>query len=518
MCTYLHKAPNGVYYFRMGIPVELRPRFDGRREIKHSLRTKDRDDAKRLIPDHTKAALRLLEQARGEAQPVPATQPAPVSSPARAARLRRLEAYDREQDELAQIDNDKWAEREWEREERQPLADHLAQRLSSADVELTPVEAAAKDLIEDQRFEADLAREQLAFARMAQYKPQPVDANAASEKSIDTDPGSLLNPGIFDQWKSEGSKRPKTIDMVKKSADWFQARIGNVPVQEITKAHILDFKKQLIAEGQTVANINVRLSHISLLLGWAARNDVVPVNVAKETQIPNPQAKKNRRKPFDLAALKAIFGGPVHAKGERPKQGKGEAAYWLPVLALFTGARVRELAQLRRGDVSEQEYPDADGNVCKGWFLNITEDTDDEGLTNAIKNDASERLVPVHPKLIELGFVGYVEGLANQKGRIFPELPEDIYGNPAAKWGEWFGPYLRKVCGVTDRRMTFHSFRHTFKDYARNARIEDGIQRQIMGHEGGDVADQYGAGYSLHVVAAAMATYRVPGLEIAPPV
>ena len=56
MCTYLHKVPNGVYYFRLSIPVELRPRFDGRREIKHSLRTKDRETAKKLIPDQTKAA------------------------------------------------------------------------------------------------------------------------------------------------------------------------------------------------------------------------------------------------------------------------------------------------------------------------------------------------------------------------------------------------------------------------------------------------------------------------------
>lgn len=135
---------------------------------------------------------------------------------------------------------------------------------------------------------------------------------------------------------------------------------------------------------------------------------------------------------------------------------------------------------------------------------------------NAIKNDASERLVPVHPKLIELGFIEYVQGLGKQKGRIFPELPEDIYGNPAAKWGEWFGGYLRKVCKVTDSRMTFHSFRHTFKDYARSARIEEGVQRELMGHEGGDVADQYGSGYALHVLVDAMATYRVPGLTIPP--
>jgi integrase len=165
-----------------------------------------------------------------------------------------------------------------------------------------------------------------------------------------------------------------------------------------------------------VANVNVRLSHISLLLGWAARNDMVPFNVAKGTSIPNPQAKKNRRKPFDLAALKAIFASPVYAKGERPAGGKGEAAYFLPVMALYTGARVRELAQLRHGDIKEVEYADADGDMHKGWFLSITEDTDDEGLANAIKNDASERLVPIHPKLMELGFIEYVQGLVSGRG------------------------------------------------------------------------------------------------------
>ena len=34
MCSYLHRAPNGVYYFRMGIPADLRPFMAGKREIK----------------------------------------------------------------------------------------------------------------------------------------------------------------------------------------------------------------------------------------------------------------------------------------------------------------------------------------------------------------------------------------------------------------------------------------------------------------------------------------------------
>lgn len=64
MCSYLHKAPNGVYYFRMGMLADLRPFMGGKREIKMSLGLKDRDAAKLIIPDHTKAAHKLLDQAR----------------------------------------------------------------------------------------------------------------------------------------------------------------------------------------------------------------------------------------------------------------------------------------------------------------------------------------------------------------------------------------------------------------------------------------------------------------------
>lgn len=152
--------------------------------------------------------------------------------------------------------------------------------------------------------------------------------------------------------------------------------------------------------------------------------------------------------------------------------------------------------------------------MLAGWFLHITEAIDDQGQANRIKNAASERLVPLHPELERLGFVEYVEGLKDQKGRVFPDLVPNVYGRLTAKWGEWFGPYMRTVCGVTDKRKVFHSFRHTFKDYSRRARMPEGIQRQIMGHAGKDVADDYGSGYDLHSLAEAMSSYRVPGLAI----
>jgi len=56
--------------------------------------------------------------------------------------------------------------------------------------------------------------------------------------------------------------------------------------------------------------------------------------------------------------LKKLFASPVFTEGDRPAGGKGEAAFWLPLLALFTGARQGELAGLRASDVETDERSD----------------------------------------------------------------------------------------------------------------------------------------------------------------
>lgn len=50
MSTHLYRRQGGTYYFRRAIPANRRYRFDGRREWIVSLRTKDRAEAKRLLP------------------------------------------------------------------------------------------------------------------------------------------------------------------------------------------------------------------------------------------------------------------------------------------------------------------------------------------------------------------------------------------------------------------------------------------------------------------------------------
>jgi hypothetical protein len=68
MCTYLDQV-RSTYYFRRVVPHELRPYLltatgKPRAEFKVSLRTKDRSEAKRLLPDYVQMTDRLFDEAR----------------------------------------------------------------------------------------------------------------------------------------------------------------------------------------------------------------------------------------------------------------------------------------------------------------------------------------------------------------------------------------------------------------------------------------------------------------------
>lgn len=322
----------------------------------------------------------------------------------------------------------------------------------------------------------------------------------------------MLDTKIVDLWADERKPVEKGIYDHRSAAKWLYKRVGRKPVDQLTSDDFRKFKSRLLEEGKSPSNIRQKLSRLSTLMQWAEDNGHIKSNPVKGVTIKVTKSPANKRLPFDPPALKAIFTSPVYASGDRPKRLAGEAAYWLPLLALFTGARLEELGQLRVQDVAERTYTDANGQDQRAWFIHIRQDEVD-GLK--LKNDASERRVPVHPELLRLGFVELVKSAkeANQLW-LFPLLRANKFGRRTAKWGEHWSEYRRTVCGLTDRRMVFHSFRHTFKDYARSASIEEGIQRQLMGHSGRDIADHYGSGYADHSLVEAIKLYKVPGLKL----
>lgn len=511
MCTYLTKR-GATYYFRRVVPTELRPVLNGKAEFMLSLRTKDRETAKRAIPDRTKETDRLLDEARAKLG-VGAALAIPLPS------ARAMSEYEIEQADMAAQDE---AERQARWDAREPLRRRLEAAFDKSTAELEPWEAAARDLLRDARRDLTIEQERRLARRVERAEQRrgiqpPPDMPPSSEAAGEALTGVMLDTKIVDLWAAERQVQPQGVSMYRAAARWLYERVGRKPVDQITKQDVVAFKARLVEEGCTPANVKNKLSRLRTLMQWAADNGYAAGNVAAGVTIKDSTAAKNKRRSFDLVALNALFGSPLYTRRELPTDSRcgGEAAYWLPLLALFTGARREELGQLRPDDVVRLPYPDADGKEQSAWFLKLIEVEDDaEGADTKLKNAESERLVPVHPELQRLGFIGFAQAAKQQKQqRLFPALKANKFGKLTDKWGQWFTVYRRSV-GVTGKRLVFHSFRHTFTDYARHAGIIEGVQRQLVGHSGDDVHDDYGSGYSLHRLVEGMNLYKVPGLKL----
>ena len=503
MCSYLAKR-GSTYYFRRAIPAELQTAL-GRAECMVSLGTKDRSEAKRLVAIRSQQFDREMDEARLNPPQAPEALPQRVFTRAEAMAAARWENAV----EAAEVETRAIAAQDRRHENEAEAMAFYERRLAGSTAELPPRLRRFRYMLDEARAKGQLEAERMAIRKANRHSPiEHTDAVPASGTMLDTD--------IVDRWAAERKVLPKTKDASAAAARWFYDHAGRIPVDKITRRHILAFKDKLLSNGQSAANTNTKVSRIATLMQWAVDNELATDNPAKGVTVKDPDKGRNKRKEFDLASLNTIFSSAVYAQAARPTQGRGEAAYWLPLLALFTGARLEELAQLRPEDVREIAYPDASDGNASSWFIRIKEVRDGDTDTDTqLKNAGSERDVPLHPELSRLGFLSFVNAAKEGKqARVFPALRPGAYGRLGAKWGEWFSTYLRTVCMVTDKRLVFHSFRHTFKQYARHAGIVEGVQRQIMGHSSGDVADKYGSGQPLHQVVAGMAMYRVPGLVL----
>jgi integrase len=168
------------------------------------------------------------------------------------------------------------------------------------------------------------------------------------------------------------------------------------------------------------------------------------INPAQRIRI----AKGDKRSwvPFDRDDLVRIFGSPPFTRGEKLGRKVGEASAWLPLLSLYQGCRVEELAQLLIEDVQK-----IDGI----WCLIIDDVPVASGEEKRLKNDASRRRLPLHPAVIDAGFLRFVERLRSAgKIRVFT-LKADRYAKFSSGYSKAFMKYLRKDLGITHPLKVF---------------------------------------------------------------
>ena len=207
--------------------------------------------------------------------------------------------------------------------------------------------------------------------------PEPPPPLAAL---IPPETGPLISQ-LLASYKAERKPGPTTANDYTLYVGRFISLFGDLPVKTMTKAHMREFKTALVNcpanipsqfSGKPFAQavewgiqhpdvprlsagtINDRgLGALSAIFGWAVENDLMESNPRRGIKVPEPKVRGDKRRPYNTDDLRLIFNLKIFENPpQRPKAGAGEAARWLPLIALFTGARLQEIGQLRVADIS----------------------------------------------------------------------------------------------------------------------------------------------------------------------
>jgi integrase len=299
--------------------------------------------------------------------------------------------------------------------------------------------------------------------------------------------------GLVEAWWQEAKatgRKPSTYESYRNTVANFVAFLGHDDASLVTPEDVIRFKDHRLASvhprtGKSVSAKTVKdsdLAGLKAIFGWAVVNRKLPsatptgaaLNPAAGVTIKLGKKTRLRSKGFNdaeaLALLKAA--STIKRGAERPET--FAAKRWVPWLCAYTGARVGEMAQLRKEDLRQEGQQ---------WVVNITPEA------GPVKTDEAREVV-LHPHLVEQGFPEYVADAP--AGHLFmrPAKDADVRG-PLRGLKNRLQEFARET--VTDRNVApNHGWRHRFKTVGMEAGIDQRILDAIQGHAPASVGGRYG--------------------------
>lgn len=295
--------------------------------------------------------------------------------------------------------------------------------------------------------------------------------------------------------------RVKTLDETSLQVQRFITINGDMDVGEVSRSHITNYRDTLfqlpksklktircksIAEQIKFAKdtglpllspttVKNSMRQLSVVFSHAVELSLISVNPMAGVKVKTASIKLEVKeaKGYKDTEIQNLFQHELFQDVTVSKP-YGMACYWIPILCRYTGARITEIAQLNKSDVSQ-----SDTGI---HYLNIR-----RGKGQSIKTDASLRHIPIPQHIIELGFISYVESSSEV---LFPEIPVDKYGRKASVFAKWWRGVMDNR-GV-DNTQPFHAFRHSFKTSMRTLEIADTVSDAITGHAPKTEGERYG--------------------------
>ena len=289
--------------------------------------------------------------------------------------------------------------------------------------------------------------------------------------------------GLIDAWtKGRENVRQRTKEEWERRLRQFSEFLGHDDALAVTGKDLRRWRDHLRTKSYKAKTINEScIAPVKAIFAAAETEDVLKVNpfAGLKIALKEDKTKEKPRRPYTDKEAEMLL------KAARKR--KDAAMRWLPWLMAYSGARINELAQLRKEDVlREQAVP----------FLRFTT-SDAKG--HEIKTGSSRRDVPIHPALVKEGFLKFVG--ASKSGWLFLDLPPGRYGRRGDAATKRYGRWARQEVGITDKRVVAHSWRHRMEDMLRDVECPDEVRDGILGHALEGQRGTYGEGPPLRVKA-----------------
>lgn len=289
--------------------------------------------------------------------------------------------------------------------------------------------------------------------------------------------------------RSEYVSRRHAVDY-SRAVNRYIKDMGDMPIALIQPSDIHAFAANLIQPADdnikplATSSTRLLLARLSSVMAFSVDSGLLETNPVTASRIHKrlgsgkPKRRLDDNRGYSWSELVTLFSHSEFQQLRHAEGRPGNAVYWIPLIAAYTGGRREELAQLYVEDIHQHEGG--------SWFIRIIDDKPDK----SVKTDSSRREVPVHPDLIALGLLALVQD-RKPGTRVFHQLVKVTDGFAGIVSKSW-RPITQR-CGVYQPgRNPLHAFRHSFKTLAREHGIPKEVSDWITGHASGHVGDGYG--------------------------